>query len=90
MSYRVRYDKHAEKQLDRMDAGQRRLILAYIDSKIDGIEDPRSLGKGLSGNRAGQWRYRVGNYRLLCEIRDSELVIFVFKVGHRKDVYKGN
>jgi mRNA interferase RelE/StbE len=87
MSYRVVYDKRADRQLEKMDAGIRRLILAYIDSKLDGIENPRSLGKALSGDRAGQWRYRVGNYRILAEIRDAEVTIRIFKVAHRRSVY---
>jgi mRNA interferase RelE/StbE len=87
MKYRVVYDKRADRQLEKMDAGIRRLILAYIDSKLDGIEDPRSLGKALSGNRAGQWRYRVGSYRILAEIRDTEVTVYIFKVAHRSTVY---
>jgi mRNA interferase RelE/StbE len=87
MSYRVIYDKRADRQLERMDAGVRRLILAYIDSKLDGIENPRSLGKALSGDRAGQWRYRVGSYRILAEIKDAEVTIRIFKIAHRRNAY---
>jgi mRNA interferase RelE/StbE len=87
MSYRVMYDKRADKQLEKMDGGIRRLILAYINNKLDGIEDPRALGKGLTGDRAGQWRYRVGDYRLLCEIKDSDLIIYLFKIANRRTAY---
>jgi mRNA interferase RelE/StbE len=87
MSYRVTYDKRADRQLEKMDAGVRRLILAYIDGKLDGIENPRSLGKALSGDRAGQWRYRVGSYRILAEIRDTEVIIRIFKIAHRRSAY---
>jgi mRNA interferase RelE/StbE len=87
MSYRVKYDKRADRQLEKMDAGTRRLLLAYIDSKLDGIENPRSLGKALSGDHAGQWRYRVGSYRILAEIRDAEVTIYIFKIAHRRNVY---
>jgi mRNA interferase RelE/StbE len=87
MSYRVAYDRRADRQLEKMDAGTRRLILAYIDSKLDGIENPRSLDKALSSDRAGQWRYRVGNYRILAEIRDAEVTIYIFKVAHRRNAY---
>jgi len=88
MSYRVCYDKRAVKQLGKMDGGVRRLILAFIDSRLDGTDDPRAFGKGLSGERAGEWRYRVGDYRILAEIKDAELVIYIFKVAHRRDVYE--
>jgi mRNA interferase RelE/StbE len=88
MSYRVRYDKRANKQLGKMDAVTRRLILAYIDSRLDGIEDPRSLGKALVGDRSGQWRYRVGDYRLLATINDSKVTIYIFRIAHRRVAYE--
>jgi mRNA interferase RelE/StbE len=87
MSYRVVYDKRADRQLEKMDAGTRRLILAYIESRLNGIKDPRSLGKALSGDRAGQWRYRVGSYRILAEIKDATVTIYIFKIAHRRNVY---
>jgi len=88
MTYHVRYDKRADKQLEKMDGGTRRLVLAYINSKLNGTEDPRALGKGLTGDRAGQWRYRIGDYRLLAVIKDDELIIYIFKIAHRSTVYK--
>jgi mRNA interferase RelE/StbE len=87
VSYCVKYDRRAIKQLERMDAGARRLLLAYISSRIDGVENPRSLGKALAGDRAGQWRYRVGSYRILAEIRDKEVTVFIFRIGRRSSVY---
>lgn len=71
--------------MDRFDA---RLITSWIGKHLDGIDDPRICGKGLSGNRSGEWRYRVGDYRILCIIKDDVLVIEVFSIGHRSDVYK--
>ena len=53
-----------------------------------GCENPRAKGKGLTANRSGQWRYRIGDYRLICLIQDNELVILALTVGHRSDVYK--
>jgi mRNA interferase RelE/StbE len=70
-----------------MDAGVRRLILAYINSKLNGTPDPRSLGKGLTGDRAGQWRYRIGDYRILANIDDECVTIYIFKIGHRRGIY---
>jgi mRNA interferase RelE/StbE len=87
MGYRVRYSSDAVKQMKKMDGGVRRLIYAYIDSRLNGIEDPRALGKGLAGSRAGQWRYRVGSYRILAKIKDDEVAIYIIKVGHRREVY---
>jgi mRNA interferase RelE/StbE len=87
MSYAVKYDKRALRQLDKMDAGVRRLLLAYIDSKLDGAADPRSIGKGLSGDRSAQWRYRVGDYRILATIDDHNVTIHIFKIAHRRSVH---
>lgn len=71
--------------MDRFDA---RLITSWIGKHFDGIDDPRIYGKGLSGNHSGEWRYRVGDYRILCIIKDDVLVVEMFSIGHRSDVYK--
>lgn len=71
-----------------MDPGVRRIIVAWLLKNVDGCEDPRAHGKGLTANRSGEWRYRVGDYRILCEIRDEELVVLALEVGHRRSVYK--
>ena len=88
MAYRVEYSKCALRQLKKMDRFDARLITSWIGKHLDGIDDPRIYGKGLSGNRSGEWRYRVGNYRILCVIKDDVLVVEVFSIGHRSDVYK--
>jgi mRNA interferase RelE/StbE len=85
--YRVVLDLRAEKALERMGGSVRRLLLSYVKKHLVGCENPRTLGKGLAGSHAGKWRYRVGAYRILAEIRDAEIVIYVFKIGHRRDVY---
>jgi mRNA interferase RelE/StbE len=85
--YRVVIQEEAYKALRKMDGSVRRLILAYIRSRLENIEDPRSLGHALVADRAGQWRYRVGDYRILARIDDAEIVIYIVKVGHRRDVY---
>ena len=69
---------------DRFDA---RLITSWIGKNLEGCEDPRAHGKGLTANRSGEWRYRVGNYRILCVIEDDILVIEIFSIGHRGTVY---
>lgn len=56
--------------------------------EISQLDDPRSIGKGLTGNLAGLWRYRVGDYRIICDIEDAVLVILVIDVAHRREVYK--
>lgn len=89
MTYRVEYTSAALKQLKKMDRFDARLIVSWIDKNLEGCEDPRVYGKGLTANHAGKWRYRVGSYRILCVIQDDRLVIEVFSVGHRSTVYEG-
>ena len=64
------------------------LIKSWIEKNLVDTDDPRRHGKGLASNRSGQWRYRVGNYRILAEIEDRELIILVIEVGHRSIVYE--
>ena len=85
--WRLEFSKRADKQLSKMDPGVRRVIVAWLLKNIDGGSDPRAHGKGLTANRSGKWRYRVGDYRVLCEIRDEELVVLAIEIGHRRDIY---
>ena len=87
MSYRVEFTFAAKKQLKKMDRFDASLILNWIERNLEGCADPRAHGKGLTANRSGEWRYRVGSYRVLAIILDERLVIEVFKVGHRSEVY---
>lgn len=87
--WRLEFSKRADKQLSKMDAGVRRVIVSWLLKNIDGHDDPRAHGKGLTANRSGAWRYRIGDYRVLCEIRDEELVVLAIEVGHRRSVYRG-
>ena len=82
------FSKKADKQLAKMDVGVRRIIVAWLLKNIDGCDNPRIHGKGLTGNLSGVWRYRVGDYRILCEIREQELVVLALEIGHRREVYK--
>lgn len=86
--WRLEFSKRADKQLSKIDPGVRRIIVAWLLKNIDGCVDPRAHGKGLTANRSGKWRYRVGDYRILCEIRDEELVVLAIEIGHRHDIYK--
>lgn len=77
----------AIKQISKMDKHTQRLIYAWIDKNLQGCENPRIHGKGLTANRVGQWRYRVGDYRLIAEIEDEEITILIINVGHRREIY---
>lgn len=85
--YTVEYTQKAVKQLSKLDKPTRKLIYAWIDKNLQGCENPKAHGKGLTANRSGQWRYRVGNYRILTDIQDDRIVILVLGVGHRREIY---
>jgi len=87
MSYKIEYTEEVKKKIKKMDRSVIALILCYIDKNLKGIKDPRTLGKSLVGNHQGKWRYRVGDYRILCQIEDEVVTILVIAVGHRKDIY---
>lgn len=86
--YSVDYTEQAIKELKKIDNNTRRLILAWIGKNLEGCTDPRQFGKGLSANRSGQWRYRIGDYRLIAEIEDEKITILILTVGHRSEIYK--
>lgn len=77
----------AEKTFLKFDNSIQLQIKKFIE-KLKTLTDPRATGKALVGNLAGFWRYRVGDYRLLCKIQDKELVIVVVEIGHRREIYK--
>ncbi len=87
MSYHVEYSNHARKFLRKLAAPQRELILSWIDKNLDGCEDPRVYGGALQGGLRQYWRYRVGDFRLLALIKDSEVIIYLAEIGDRKDIY---
>ncbi|MBR4356665.1 MAG: type II toxin-antitoxin system RelE/ParE family toxin [Butyrivibrio sp.] len=87
MMYHVEFTKNALKQLKNMDKSSASLILGWIRKNIEGCDNPRVHGKGLTANRSGQWRYRVGDYRIITEIEDDKVIVLVLNVGHRIDIY---
>ena len=88
MSYSVETTSRFDREFKRLDRYTQRILKAWIEKNLMGCENPRSQGKALTGNLKGLWRYRIGDYRLLCEIEDDRLVILALSVGHRSDVYK--
>ncbi len=88
MVWRIELTGTATKQLGKLDRSDAKRILAFLRERLASHEDPRSLGKALTGPALGTyWRYRVGDYRLICDIEDSDLRILVIQVGNRKNVY---
>lgn len=87
MKYHVEWSKRAQRQIRKFDKSISEILLRWVHKNLDDCENPRQHGKALTANHAGQWRYRVGDYRILAEIRDNEIVILILSVGHRKEVY---
>lgn len=88
MAWRIEYLKSARKDVERLDRQVRHRIRDYLEQRVAALDDPRELGKPLKGQLATLWRYRVGSHRVICELRDHEVVVLVVRVGHRKDVYE--
>ena len=84
----VEFDNRARRELRKLDADPQQTILRYLRERIAGAENPRQFGKPPRMNLAGLWRYRVGDYRMICRIEENRLVVFVIKVGHRREVYE--
>ena len=64
------------------------MILGWIRKNLEGCKNPRQHGKGLTANKTGEWRYRIGDYRVLAEINDGKIIILGLNIGHRRDIYK--
>ena len=88
LAWTLRLSETAKRQLRKLDASQAQAILRYLNRLVLETADPRERGSGLRANLAGLWRYRVGDYRVICSIEDDELVVLVLQIGHRRDVYK--
>lgn len=88
MPYRVLLTEKALKKLKKTDKHQARLIFLWIKKNLEGCKNPRFSGKALTGTKNEYWRYRVGNYRLIADIQDEQILIKIIAVGHRKDIYK--
>ncbi|MCD7831195.1 MAG: type II toxin-antitoxin system RelE/ParE family toxin [Firmicutes bacterium] len=89
MSYKLEATPRFEKDMRKLNASTQKMLKAWIAKNLVGCENPRLHGKALKGNYSGEWRYRIGDYRLLCFIEDDRLVITALTVGHRREVYKG-
>lgn len=88
MKYSVETTARFDKEFKKLDKFTQKMLKAWISKHLIDCENPRLYGKGLTANRSGQWRYRIGDYRLICQINDNELVILALTVGHRREVYE--
>jgi len=88
MTWTIEYIKSAQKAVKKIDPQIRKRIKKYLENRVATLEDPRQLGKSLTGQLSELWRYRVGDHRVICEIQDEKLVVLVVRIGHRKKIYR--
>lgn len=88
MAWTIELSRAAEKSVLSADPAMRKRIARFIDEKLETAADPRALGKPLQGVLKEFWSYRVGDYRLICDIQDAKVVIFVIDIGRRREIYR--
>jgi len=89
LGWRIEFHPQAEKELAKLDREVARKIIRFLRERVAQLEDPRSLGEALKGPELGRfWKYRMGDYRLICDIQDQRVTILVIRIGHRRDVYR--
>jgi mRNA interferase RelE/StbE len=86
--WRIEVTRTAEKQITKLDRPAQKSIQRFLRERLVAAEDPRRWGKPLHGEKSGLWRYRVGDYRLICDIQDEKITVLILEVGHRKNVYR--
>lgn len=87
MTYDVETTSRFDREFKKLDRYTQLMLKGWIDKNLIGTSNPRQHGKGLTSNRSGQWRYRIGDYRIICQIDDNRLIILALSVGHRRDIY---
>jgi mRNA interferase RelE/StbE len=89
LAWSIEYDAAAKKDLSNLDNQIARRIVSFMRDRVATLENPRTIGHALAGSELGQlWRYRVGDYRILCDIQDRKLIVLVVQIGHRREVYR--
>ncbi|MBF0429285.1 MAG: type II toxin-antitoxin system RelE/ParE family toxin [Magnetococcales bacterium] len=88
MAWTVEIRETAAKQIARLDPPNKARLVRFMRERLHGTQDPRSVGQPLKGEFAGLWRYRVGDYRLVCHLREEIVTVIVLEVGHRREVYR--
>ena len=87
MNFSVETTAQFDKQFRKLDRYTQKMIKAWITKNLEHYVNPREHGKGLTGNLSGCWRYRIGDYRIICEIQDLKLIILALTIGQRKEIY---
>jgi mRNA interferase RelE/StbE len=87
MAWKIEFDPAARRELEKLDKSVSDRILKFLHVRVATLDDPRKIGERLKGTLREFWKYRVGDYRLICSLKDDRLVVIVLHIGHRRDVY---
>ena len=87
MNYKILFSEQASKDIKKLDKTTRVLLEKWLKKHLVDCENPRAHGKALTADKTGLWRYRIGNYRLICDIRDNEMIVLALTFGHRSEIY---
>jgi len=88
MTWTVKFAASVRKTVQKLDPQTRKRIHEFLENRVGSLKEPRSIGKPLKGNFTELWRYRIGDYRIICEIRDEELLVLVLRIGLRSTIYQ--
>ena len=89
MVWRIEVSETAEKQLAKLDTTVAKRLRSFLRERLASLDDPRSIGQALRGSELGEfWKYRVGDWRLICQIKDAKILITVVRLGNRREVYR--
>ena len=89
MAWRIEFDPAAVKELRKLDRPVQQRLLGFLRLRVAPLEDPRTIGEALAGQRLGAfWKYRVGDWRLICDIQDERIVVRVLRLGHRSEAHR--
>jgi mRNA interferase RelE/StbE len=89
MAWKIELSSQVDRELGKLDPQQSKRILKFLHERVAPLDTPRSIGQALKGSKLGGfWKYRVGDYRLICRIEDDRILILVLRVGHRREVYR--
>ena len=87
MAWKIEFERAAQKELDKLDKPVARRILRFLNQRVGKLDDPRQIGERLKGTLSEFWKYRVGDYRLICSLENDRLVVLVLRIAHRREVY---
>jgi mRNA interferase RelE/StbE len=89
LAWRVEFDPDAVKDLKKLDRQVQARILEFLRARLAPLENPREIGEALAGSKLGNyWKYRVGDWRIICDLQDKRIVVRVLRVGNRREVYR--